>query len=212
MLSSVKAQSDNPVKILTESDIPNPRTHYGISKLRAEEYILSKKIPSNKRFYIVRPSLIYGYPLKGNLSLLYKYIRNGYPWIFSAFSNSRSYCSVNNLLFLINELLINKSVPSGIYNFADNSPISTNEIVKLIRKINGQRGISDLYVPRFIIKFISKAGDYLNLPLNSEKLSKLTENYIVSNRKIMKFIDKPLPEDTNDGLTRVFKYLKNKII
>ena len=49
MLSSVKAVSDNVVGSLSEDCEPNPKTHYGKSKLLAERYILSKNIPGNKR-------------------------------------------------------------------------------------------------------------------------------------------------------------------
>ena len=44
----VKAVADNVVGILNEDCEPNPKTHYGKSKLLAESYILSKKIPNNK--------------------------------------------------------------------------------------------------------------------------------------------------------------------
>ena len=51
-MSSVKAVADNVVGILNEDCVPNPKTHYGKSKLLAESYILSQKIPSNKRVYM----------------------------------------------------------------------------------------------------------------------------------------------------------------
>lgn len=44
MLSSVKAVADNVVGILNEDCEPNPKTHYGKSKLLAEQYVFSKKI------------------------------------------------------------------------------------------------------------------------------------------------------------------------
>ena len=74
MLSSVKAVADNVVGILNEDCEPNPKTHYGKSKLLAESYILSKKIPNNKRVYILRPCMIHGPNNKGNLNLLYNLV------------------------------------------------------------------------------------------------------------------------------------------
>ena len=71
MLSSVKAVADNVVGFLSEDCEPNPKTHYGKSKLLAERYILSKNIPDNKRVYILRPCMIHGPNNKGNLNLLY---------------------------------------------------------------------------------------------------------------------------------------------
>ena len=70
-LSSVKAVADEVDGTLTEEHIPNPITHYGKSKLLAEQYILSKEIPKGKRLYILRPCMIHGTGNKGNLNLLF---------------------------------------------------------------------------------------------------------------------------------------------
>ena len=103
MMSSVKAVSDNVVEILNEDCEPNPKTHYGKSKLLAESYILSKKIPNNKRVYILRPCMIHGPNNKGNLNLLYNLVSKRIPWILGSFQNKRYYCGIDNLLFIINE-------------------------------------------------------------------------------------------------------------
>ena len=70
-MSSVKAAKDVVEGFLSEDVIPDPKTVYGKSKLAAEEYILSKEIPENKRVYILRPCMIHGPNNKGNLNLLY---------------------------------------------------------------------------------------------------------------------------------------------
>ena len=69
-LSSVKAVADEVVGELTEDHHPKPITHYGKSKLLAEQYILSQKIPKGKRVYVLRPCMIHGPGNKGNLNLL----------------------------------------------------------------------------------------------------------------------------------------------
>ena len=86
-LSSVKAIADEVDGILTENHIPNPITHYGKSKLLAEQYILSKEISGGKRFYILRPCMIHGPGNKGNLNLLFKVVSKGLPWPLGAFEN-----------------------------------------------------------------------------------------------------------------------------
>ena len=180
MLSSVKAVADDVVGPLREDCVPNPKTHYGKSKLFAELYILSKQIPSDKRVYILRPCMIHGPNNKGNLNVLYKFVSKRIPWILGAFTNSRSYCSIDNLLFVINELVYNTSVPSGIYNVADDEHLSTNEVITLMAKSNNKEPIIfDVYPS--IVKTIARIGDLIPLPLNSERLKKLTESYVVSN-------------------------------
>ena len=202
-LSSVKAVADTLDIVLTENHIPNPITHYGKSKLLAEEYILSKKIPQGKRVYILRPCMIHGPRNKGNLNLLYKVVLKGLPWPLGAFENKRSFCSIDNLFFVIHELIQNDMIPSGIYNIADDEAISTNELIRLIAK-SQNKFIFIWNTPKYIIKVLSKLGDIFRLPLNSERLDKLTETYIVSNNKIKNAINKPLPISTKNGLIKTF--------
>jgi len=202
-LSSVKAVADVLDCALTEEHIAKPITHYGKSKLLAEQYILSKQIPSGKRVYILRPCMIHGPGNKGNLNLLFKIVSKGLPWPLGAFENKRSFCSIDNLCFIINELIENENIPTGIYNIADDIPLSTNKLIRLISISQGKKPLI-WNIPKFIIKTISLFGDLLHLPLNTERLSKLTETYIVSNVKIKKAINKPLPVNTEDGLLKTF--------
>ena len=208
MLSSVKAVADNVVGILNEDCEPNPKTHYGKSKLLAESYILSKKIPNNKRVYILRPCMIHGPNNKGNLNLLYNLVSKRIPWILGSFQNKRSYCSIDNLLFIINELIKNNTIPSGVYNVADDGYLSTNEIISLMSNSNNQKPIIFNLSP-FIVKFIAKIGDLIPLPLNSERLKKLTESYMVSNEKLKKYIAKELPLTSKQGVIKTLKSFKN---
>lgn len=208
-LSSVKAVSDQVDGFLTEDHIPNPITHYGKSKLLAEQYILSKKIPEGKRVYILRPCMIHGPGNKGNLNLLFNFVKSGIPWPLGAFDNQRSFCSIDNLCFLINEFILNDDIPSGIYNAADDETLSTNEIISLISKIQGKKTFI-WNVPQFIIKLLSRLGDIMQLPFNTERLSKLTETYIVSNIKIKKAINKSLPINSRVGFTKTLNSFKNK--
>ena len=209
-LSSVKAAADEIDIPLTEDHKPNPKTHYGKSKLLAEEYILSKNIPVGKRVYILRPCMIHGPGNKGNLNLLYKIVSKSLPWPLGEFENKRSFCSIDNLCFVINELIENIQIPSGVYNIADDDAISTNELIVLIG--NSQNKIPKiLYFPRFIIKAFSKLGDFLSLPLNTERLKKLTETYLVSNHKIKNAINKSLPVSTKEGLMKTFISFNNNV-
>jgi len=206
--SSVKAVADVVNGQLTEDVIPFPYSHYGKSKLLAEQYILSKKVPENKRVYILRPCMIHGPGNKGNLNLLYKIVNKGLPWPLGAFNNKRSFCSIDNLCFIINELIENDQIPSGVYNVADNDPLSTNELIKLISESQCKKTLI-LYIPKFLIHILSKCGDFLRLPLNTERLTKLTENYIVSNKKINQAINRPLPLTAKVGLIKTFKSFIN---
>jgi nucleoside-diphosphate-sugar epimerase len=208
IMSSVKAAADFVNSELTEEYLPNPKTHYGKSKLLAERYIQDKQIPIGKRIYILRPCMIHGPGNKGNLNLLYNIVIKGFPWPLGSFDNKRSFCSINNLCFIINELIQNDKIPSGVYNIADDEALSTNDLVRLIADSVSKKPFI-LNIPKFLVKSISKLGDVFKLPLNTERLNKLTETYIVSNKKIKNAINKPLPVSATEGLVKTFNSFNN---
>jgi nucleoside-diphosphate-sugar epimerase len=205
-ISSVKAAADTVEGFLTEEVIPNPVTAYGKSKLMAEEYILAH-LPSHKKVYILRPCMIHGPGNKGNLNLLCNLVRKGFPWPLGAYENQRSFLSIENLCFVIKELLSTETIPTGVYNVADDASLSTNELIAVIansqQKTNRILSIS----PRFI-SGLARIGDFLHLPLNSERLQKLTESYVVSNAKIVTAIGQPLPVEAKEGLLRTMAGFK----
>lgn len=202
-LSSVKAVADKVDCVLTEEYIPNPTTHYGRSKLLAEQYILSKEIPEGKRVYILRPCMIHGPGNKGNLNLLYKFVSKGIPWPLGSFNNKRSFCSIDNLIFIIKELIDREGIPSGVYNVADDKALSTNEVILILTESQNKKP-KIWKVPKGLIKSFSKLGDILSLPLTTERLQKLAESYEVSNQKIKFAIEKDLPVSAKDGLLKTF--------
>ena len=208
-LSSVKAVADEVEGELTEGHRPNPVTHYGKSKLLAEQYIFSKEIPHSKRVYVLRPCIIYGPGNKGNLNLLYKIVSKGMPWPLGAFESKRSFCSIDNLLFIFKELIEREDISSGIYNVADDEPLSTIELVSLIAQSQNRKP-KIWKITRSLIEKLVKIGDVLYLPLNSERLQKLTSSYVVSNVKIMTAIGKPLPVSSREGLLKTFQSFNSK--
>lgn len=208
--SSVKAVADTVEGVLTEEVIPHAVTPYGKSKLQAEDYLIQQKLPDGKRLFIIRPCMIHGPGNKGNLNLLYKVVEKGIPWPLGAFHNERSFLSIDNLIYLIEKILVNRTLPSGIYNFADDDSVSTNELVTVISKTLGKKE-RIWNIPTSVIKVLAKMGDVFHLPLNSERLKKLTENYIVSNQKIKAALGiKNLPLSAEEGLRKTIQSFKNK--
>jgi len=203
-MSSVKAVADKVTGVLSEEIEAKPSTAYGKSKLAAEQYLLAQQLPEGKKLYVLRPCMIHGPGNKGNLNLLYKLVSMRIPWLLGLFENKRSYCSIENLLFIINELIENKNISSGVYNVSDDIPLSTNEVISLISDSqNNKPLIWNVY--KILIKIIARLGDLIPIPLNSERLNKLTESYIVSNAKIKKAIGKTLPVNSKDGILNTFQ-------
>ena len=206
--SSVKAAADRVEgEFVDENVVPSPKGPYGESKIAAEEYIRSKeneRIEAGKETYILRPCMIHGPGNKGNLNLLYGVVKKGIPWPLGAFENKRTFTSIDNLCFIINGLL-EQNVESGIYNINDDEAVSTNELIEIICSAMGKKA-HIWRIPRDLMEGVAKLGGALHLPLNPERLQKLTENYVSSNAKIKKAlgVDK-LPVRARDGLTMTIK-------
>lgn len=196
--STAKAAADKVEGLLTEDVVPSPVGPYGESKIAAEKYI-QEHLVADKQVYILRPCMIHGPGNKGNLNLLYGVVKKGIPWPLGAFENRRTFTSIENLNFVI-EGLLTKEVPTGIYNMGDDEALSTNELIEEICKSLGKKA-HIWKLPKGLMSGIAKIGGALHLPLDSERLRKLTENYISSNEKIKKALGvERMPVDAREGL------------
>jgi nucleoside-diphosphate-sugar epimerase len=236
--SSVKAAADKVVgDFLTEDITPTPVGPYGESKIAAEKYLLTPRplkgvpdavplfnkghetrntkpslslnIEETQNTYILRPCMIHGPGNKGNLNLLYNVVKKGIPYPLGAFENRRSFCSIDNLSFAIDGL-IEKEIPSGIYNVADDESLSTNELISVIAEsIAKPNRVWKWNKPA--IQLFAKIGTKLHLPLNTERLHKLTENYVVSNAKLKKALGiEKMPVAAKEGFVKTIKSFDNK--
>ena len=151
--------------------------------------------------YILRPAMIHGPGNKGNLNLLYNVVKRGIPYPLGAFENRRSFTSIDNISFVVTNLL-EKEIPSGIYNVADDETLSTNALIELISSISGKNSRIWKVSPHWM-NFAAKIGTIFHLPLNSERLRKLTENYVVSNGKLKTALQiHRLPVSSQEGFTK----------
>lgn len=214
--STAKAAADRVEGVLTEDVVPAPVGPYGESKIAAENYILEKFKDFNsqlsalnsqlqtKSVYIFRPCMIHGPGNKGNLNLLYGVVKKGIPWPLGAFENRRTFTSIENICFAVNGVLT-KNVPSGIYNMGDDEALSTNELIEEICKSLGKKA-HIWKLSKSLMTGVAKLGGMLHLPLNPERLQKLTENYVSSNAKIKKAlgVDR-MPVDARTGLQRTLE-------
>lgn len=200
-ISSVKAVADAADMPLQETAAMNPVTAYGDSKRKAEAYLLSREIPDGKKIFILRPCMIHGPGNKGNLNLLYKFVKKGIPYPLARFDNKRSFLSVENLCFVIARIMQDSSIPSGVYNMADTGALSTKELIRIMAE-EMQVSPKFWHLPEGLVRFLAKMGDLLRLPLNSSRLDKLTENFIVDNTKIKQALKQELPVPVTEGLRK----------
>lgn len=204
--STAKAAADKVDGVLTEEVVPAPVGPYGESKIEAEKYIQGHPA-TDKQVYILRPCMIHGPGNKGNLNLLYNVVKKGIPWPLGAFENRRTFTSIDNLCFVINGLLT-KEVPTGIYNMGDDEALSTNELIEIICQSFGKKAHIWKLSKGFMTKTAKICGK-LHLPLDEERLRKLTENYISSNAKIKAALGvETMPVAARDGLMKTLNSFK----
>jgi nucleoside-diphosphate-sugar epimerase len=175
---------------------------YSQSKYQAEKYILAQKVPPGKRVYILRPVMVHGPGNKGNLNVLFGAVKRLGIWPLAAFENQRS--------FVIKELINHENVASGVYAVADEEALSTNELVALAGEAIGKK-VAFWKVPKGLVILLAKLGDVLPLPLNSERLEKLTGNAVVDARPLLQALGiKSLPLRTLAGFKKTFESFTNE--
>ena len=209
-ISSIAAleefESQNPLR---EEDECHPFSSYGKTKREAEEWLLQQNLPEKKKLIILRPPMVHGEGDKGNLGLLYKLISKGIPYPLASFDNKRSFISIDNFSYFINQIIENKELlENGIYHISDDEAVSTKEIIEIIKKVENNNTLN-LSLPKVLVKFLVKIGDIIPLPLNTKRLKKMTGNLEVSNQKIKNALGiTQLPISAKKGIEITIKSFK----
>ncbi|MCS4166204.1 NAD-dependent epimerase/dehydratase family protein [Sphingobacterium sp. BIGb0116] len=199
-------------KTLAENATYNSVSPYGRSKQAAEEWLMSQQLPTDKKLIILRPPMVHGAGDKGNLKQLYSIVSKGIPYPLVRFKNKRSFLSIDNFCFYIEQILLqNKKLSSGIYHLSDDETLSSNEIVKIMKQETRLK-VPCFPLPKRIISFLSKLGDHTRaFPLNTWRLKKLTSNLVVSNKKIkVALAIERLPKTAKEGLRDTIRALKQQ--
>jgi nucleoside-diphosphate-sugar epimerase len=130
-VSSIRAQTGpTSERTLTETDTPRPTDAYGRSKLAAEDAIRH----SGAAFTILRPVVMYGPGVKGNIATLVKLADTAVPLPFASYSNRRSLLAVDNLVSAIRHALAAPSTQGDSFIVADNNAVSLADIIATLRR------------------------------------------------------------------------------
>ena len=172
---------------------------YGRSKLAAERWLLSVPAASlGIGMVILRPAMIHGPGNKGNLNLLWGIAKLGLPWPLASFENRRSFTAIGNVCAAVEALCARGQ--DGVYPIADDEMLSTNRLIELIAETCGRK--AKLWrLPKGLMRLAAKAGDVLHLPLNTERLGKLTEDSFVDNAALKASLGwERMPVAAEDGM------------
>ena len=174
---------------------------YGRSKLAAEQFL-------NGRAIVLRPAMIHGPGNKGNLNLLWGIARRGLPWPLAAFENKRSFTSIGNICAAVEALC--ERGGNGVYPIADDEMLSTNRLIELIAEVCGRK--AKLWrIPKGLMRMVAKFGDVLHLPLNTERIEKLTEDSFVDNSRLKSQLGwERMPIRAEDGMRDTLRYFRQE--
>jgi len=161
LMSSIRAQTAPAADhVLSETDVPKPADAYGASKLAAEGALEACSL----RYTVLRPVLVYGVGVKGNLAALARLAASPWPLPFGALTNRRSLLSRESLIGAIAFALATKATERETYIVADKSALSFREIVTALRHGLG-RGPGLVAIPRGLLSAALHAvgkGDMLS--------------------------------------------------
>jgi nucleoside-diphosphate-sugar epimerase len=135
-ISSIRAQTGPAADhVVSEADEPRPTDPYGRSKLAAERAVARSGVP----FTILRPVLVYGPGVKGNLRALMRLAALPIPLPFGALTARRSLVSLANLAGAITFVLRHDARAGETYVVADPAPLTLAEIVTALRRGLGRK-------------------------------------------------------------------------
>ena len=139
-LSTIKVHgeesSDRPFSI---ADEPDPKDAYAVSKLEAERELRKVESETGLEVVIIRPPLVYGPGVKGNLAALIKLIEVGIPIPTGAINNRRDLISVYNLCECIRTCIDHPDALGRTFLVCDNESLSINDIIRYLSHGMGRR-------------------------------------------------------------------------
>jgi len=180
-ISSVKAGGGLASgKCINESDQNEPEGVYGKSKREAELKLLKIGNESGMHVSIIRPSLVYGPEVKGNLQLMLAGIKKGWFPPLPEMGNRRSMIHVDDLVRAILLVVKDKRANGEIFIATDGIPHSSREIYNAMCNVLG-KSIPKWSVPKFLFDMISLIN-----PRIKYKVDKLLGNECYSSEKLEK--------------------------
>jgi UDP-glucose 4-epimerase len=153
-ISSIRAQcGPSSPSVLRETDTPQPTDAYGRSKLAAEEAVRASNVPHT----ILRPVLIYGPGVKGNLARLLELTQTSWPLPLALCRNRRSLVARSNLTSAIHLALNAPAARNQTFIVADPTPLTLAELVSVMRSSQG-RSPGLLPVPATLLALLMRAA------------------------------------------------------
>ncbi|MCG7991334.1 MAG: SDR family oxidoreductase [Candidatus Thiodiazotropha lotti] len=137
-LSSIKVNGESSsVRPLAADDPARPEDAYGQSKWEAEQALRDCLADRDTELVIVRPVLVYGAGVKGNLQSLVRWIRKGVPLPLAGVDNRRSLVGIDNLLDFLQLCIEHPAAAGEAFLVADGEDLSTPQLIRMLAEAMG---------------------------------------------------------------------------
>jgi nucleoside-diphosphate-sugar epimerase len=208
--SSIKAAAERSTSPLDERIQPHPEDAYGISKREAELHVVQMASRASLPAVILRPPMVYGPEMKGNMLRLFRLVHSGIPLPFGSIENSRSMVFSSNATWAVSSLLRAPMSDVEIFHVTDAEAVSTPE---LIRRIGAslERPVRLLHCPPWLLGAAGRMGDLMNrvarFSLSSSEIQRLTGSLVLDSSKLRNAIGRP-PHTLDDGLRQTARWFR----
>lgn len=178
-ISSIKAGGEALIgECMTEEDNGNPEGIYGKTKREAELKLIDLFVNTSVHLSIVRPSLVYGKNMKGNLKLMLSGIKKGWFPPLQENGNRQSMIHVDDLSRAILIVAKNSTKSGEIYIVTDGLSYSSKEIYTIFCFVLG-KSVPIWFLPNSFFSILS-----LFSPKFRYKFNKLLSDKFYSSKKI----------------------------
>jgi nucleoside-diphosphate-sugar epimerase len=179
-------------------DLPAPADPYAVSKYEAEQGLL--RMPSLDPV-IIRPPLVYGPGVKGNLARFCRLADLGMPVPFGAIDNRRDLVGVDNLADLVAACVTHPAAARQVFLAADGVPLSTPRLYAMIAESMGRS-------PRMLRvspDLLNRIGRWVGLGAELQRLTGSLEIDLSGTRRALDWSPPVAPEAGIAAMTAAYR-------
>jgi nucleoside-diphosphate-sugar epimerase len=203
-VSSVKVHGEATDTVpFTEADPPAPSDPYAISKWEAEQVLHRLGIRTGLEVVVVRPTLVYGPEVKGNLYRLLRAIELGVPLPFLGIRNRRSLLYLGNLVDFLRVCMASPAIPGEAFLVADAEPVSTEELIRGLATGLG-RPTRLVPAPSRLLRLVSRATG------QGAAVDRLLDSLVVDTGKAQRVLNWTPPFTTKHGLRETARWGRSR--
>ncbi|WP_417939617.1 NAD-dependent epimerase/dehydratase family protein [Flavobacterium sp. RS13.1] len=161
------------------------RDSYGLSKIKAEKFVIDWCKKNDVICTVLRLPLLIGKDAPGNFGAMLKAIERGYYFNIDYGRARKSMLLAQDVASIVPVV----ASIGGIYNLTDGVHPDFKELGNAIAKQKKKK--TPLSLPLFIMKLIGYIGDILGdkAPVNSSKIKKITSDLTFDDSKARKVLD-----------------------